>query len=49
VRRHTGNLSAVARDLSTSRAQVHRLLRRHSIDPAELLAASGAPDGGEEH
>ena len=48
VRRHAGNLSAVARGLSTSRAQVHRLLRRHGIDAAELLAASGAPDGGEE-
>ena len=38
VRRHTGNLSAVARDLMTSRAQVHRLLRRQGIDPAQLLA-----------
>src|SRR5262249_54735373 len=42
VRRHRGNLSAVARDLATSRAQVHRLLRRQGIDPAQLLAESGA-------
>ena len=40
VQRHTGNLSAVARDLATSRAQVHRLLRRQGIDPAHLLAGS---------
>jgi transcriptional regulator with AAA-type ATPase domain len=47
VRRHTGNLSAVARDLATSRAQVHRLLRRQGIDPAELLAGSGAVESSE--
>ncbi|HEX4451274.1 MAG TPA: sigma 54-interacting transcriptional regulator [Kofleriaceae bacterium] len=32
LRDHRGNLAAVARALSTSRAQVHRLLRRYSID-----------------
>jgi len=45
VRRHSGNLSAVARELATSRAQVHRLLRRHGVDPGELLTASRAPGG----
>jgi DNA-binding NtrC family response regulator len=33
VREHQGNLAAVARALKTSRAQVHRLLARHDIDP----------------
>jgi len=32
LRDHRGNLAAVARALGTSRAQVHRLLRRYSID-----------------
>jgi DNA-binding NtrC family response regulator len=32
LRDHRGNLAAVARALSTSRAQVHRLLRRYTID-----------------
>ena len=32
LRDHRGNLAAVARALSTSRAQIHRLLRRYSID-----------------
>src|SRR5262249_23852467 len=31
-RDHRGNLAAVARALSTSRAQVHRLLRRYALD-----------------
>ncbi len=31
---HDGNVSAVARALATSRSQIHRLLARHSIDPA---------------
>ncbi|HMG22340.1 MAG TPA: hypothetical protein VK607_13505, partial [Kofleriaceae bacterium] len=31
---HGGNLSAVARALTTSRAQLHRLLQRHAIEPA---------------
>jgi transcriptional regulator of acetoin/glycerol metabolism len=31
---HDGNVSAVARALSPSRSQVHRLLARHAIDPA---------------
>jgi transcriptional regulator of acetoin/glycerol metabolism len=30
---HRGNLAAVARSLDTSRAQVHRLLRRYGVDP----------------
>jgi len=30
--RHRGNLAAVARELRTSRAQIHRLLRRAGID-----------------
>jgi transcriptional regulator of acetoin/glycerol metabolism len=33
VQRHHGNLSAVARELSTSRSQLYRLLARHSILP----------------
>ncbi|HEY0251760.1 MAG TPA: sigma 54-interacting transcriptional regulator [Kofleriaceae bacterium] len=32
LRDHRGNLAAVARALNTSRAQIHRLLRRYSID-----------------
>ncbi|CAN5430291.1 hypothetical protein BH11MYX1_BH11MYX1_49800 [soil metagenome] len=32
LRDHRGNLAAVARALATSRAQIHRLLRRYSID-----------------
>ena len=32
LRDHRGNLAAVARALGTSRAQIHRLLRRYSID-----------------
>ncbi len=32
LRDHRGNLAAVARALTTSRAQIHRLLRRYSID-----------------
>jgi DNA-binding NtrC family response regulator len=32
LRDHRGNLAAVARALNTSRAQVHRLLRRYTID-----------------
>jgi DNA-binding NtrC family response regulator len=34
VRRHHGNLSAVARALTTSRSQVRRLLKRHGIERA---------------
>jgi transcriptional regulator of acetoin/glycerol metabolism len=30
---HRGNLAAVARALDTSRAQIHRLLRRFDLDP----------------
>nr|HEX4318137.1 sigma 54-interacting transcriptional regulator [Kofleriaceae bacterium] len=33
LREHHGNLAAVARALATSRAQVHRLLRRFELDP----------------
>jgi transcriptional regulator with PAS, ATPase and Fis domain len=33
--RHGGNLSAVARWLSTSRSQLYRLLARHGINPEE--------------
>ena len=32
LRDHRGNLAAVARALGTSRAQVHRLLRRYTVD-----------------
>jgi len=32
LRDHRGNLAAIARALATSRAQVHRLLRRYSIE-----------------
>ena len=31
LRRHDGNLSAVARELATSRSQVRRLLERHAL------------------
>ena len=34
LRRHNGNLAAVARRMGTSRSQVHRLLRRLDLDPA---------------
>jgi transcriptional regulator of acetoin/glycerol metabolism len=33
LRDHRGNLAAVARAMGTSRAQVHRLLRRFELDP----------------
>lgn len=33
LRDHRGNLAAVARAMSTSRAQIHRLLRRFELDP----------------
>ena len=33
LRTHRGNLAAVARALDTSRAQIHRLLRRFDLDP----------------
>ena len=36
LRDYRGNLAAVARALHTSRAQVHRLLRRFEIDPQEF-------------
>ncbi len=36
IQRHAGNLSAVARDLSTSRSQLYRLLARHAIRPDEV-------------
>lgn len=35
MRTHQGNISAVARDMATSRAQVRRLTERYEIDPAE--------------
>jgi transcriptional regulator of acetoin/glycerol metabolism len=33
LKEHQGNISQIARALSTSRAQVHRLLKRHGLDP----------------
>jgi len=36
LRKHGGNLSAVARELATSNSQVDRLLARHCIGPDEL-------------
>jgi transcriptional regulator of acetoin/glycerol metabolism len=33
---HGGNLSAVARALTTSRSQLHRLMQRHAIEPAMI-------------
>jgi transcriptional regulator of acetoin/glycerol metabolism len=36
LRDYRGNLAAVARALNTSRAQVHRLLRRFGLDPHEF-------------
>ena len=38
ILRNGGNLSAVARELSTSRSQLYRLLARHSIEPSEMTA-----------
>ncbi len=40
LRDHRGNLAAVARALNTSRAQIHRLLRRYSIDLDSYRATS---------
>jgi len=34
--KHGGNLSGVARELGTSRSQIHRLLERHRIAPEEF-------------
>ena len=34
IARHGGNLSAVARELATSRTQLYRLLARYSIEPS---------------
>jgi transcriptional regulator with PAS, ATPase and Fis domain len=36
LQRHGGNLSAVARELATSRSQLYRLLTRHAIRPEEM-------------
>ena len=36
IQRHRGNLSAVARELATSRSQLYRLLTRHSIRPEDV-------------
>jgi sigma-54 dependent transcriptional regulator, acetoin dehydrogenase operon transcriptional activator AcoR len=36
--RHRGNISAIARDLATSRGQVHRMLKRFGIDPEAYRA-----------
>jgi Sigma-54 interaction domain/FHA domain/Bacterial regulatory protein, Fis family len=36
LQRHRGNLSAVARELATSRTQLYRLLTRHSIRREEM-------------
>jgi DNA-binding NtrC family response regulator len=36
LRRHAGNLSAVARELATSRSQVQRLLDRHALNADEF-------------
>jgi len=40
IQKHGGNLSAVARELATSRSQLHRLLARHAIRPDELRRAT---------
>jgi DNA-binding NtrC family response regulator len=40
LRDHRGNLAAVARALNTSRAQIHRLLRRYAIDLESYRAPS---------
>jgi DNA-binding NtrC family response regulator len=39
IHRHAGNLSAVARELATSRSQLYRLLARHAIGPEDLKRA----------
>ena len=36
LRLHRGNISAVARDMKTSRSQIGRLLARLQINPREL-------------
>src|SRR5262249_10883718 len=36
IQKHGANLSAVARELATSRSQLYRLLMRHSITPEEM-------------
>ena len=33
LRKHRGNVSQIAEALGTSRAQVHRLFKRHALDP----------------
>jgi sigma-54 dependent transcriptional regulator, acetoin dehydrogenase operon transcriptional activator AcoR len=33
LQQHHGNIAAIARELATSRAQIHRLLERYQIDP----------------
>ena len=47
LRDYRGNLAAVARALGTSRAQVHRLLRRFGLDPGEFRreATGTSPTG----
>jgi transcriptional regulator of acetoin/glycerol metabolism len=47
LRRHGGNLSAVARELATSRSQLYRLLARHAIEPAHLDDEEAPADGPE--
>jgi transcriptional regulator of acetoin/glycerol metabolism len=41
LRKHRGNVSAVARELATSRTQVERLLARHDLDDAEFRPRRG--------
>ncbi len=43
IQRHHGNLSAVARELATSRSQLYRLLMRHAIRRDEMKPTPRAP------
>jgi transcriptional regulator with PAS, ATPase and Fis domain len=43
ILRHGGNLSAVARELGTSRSQLYRLLTRHAIRPEDIKLPTATP------
>lgn len=43
ARRHRGNVTLIARELGTSRSQVHRLAQRHGVDLELLRGTCAAP------
>jgi DNA-binding NtrC family response regulator len=43
IEKHAGNLSAVARELATSRSQLYRLLARHAINPDDVKKGPPTP------